>query len=936
MKHDVIRYVRQIFLWSWLITMPISLVGGYIVYRAADRTYTYSVRFAGQAEELQFDRIARYEVNQLANFARVKSFEAFRKEVSNLRSLYIVIPEANLAQLESHMPQSGFEYVAGRIIRDGKLSKVKVKYRGDTFYRWAWDKKSIRIKTSKKSLFDGIRSINLLAPRTPEQVNNYLSYRLAKMMGVLAPKTELGRLVINGEDRGVHILVEQIKELTLRNAALMPGDIYRGELIGKDRFGPGAPTDSLFRSAAVWDKVAINNHYPEPSKAPLEHLIKLVQQSHLPSAQKQLSQIMDMKAWGRFAAFESLTQTTHTDEIHNWRIYFDPWRSRFVPIVWDPMGWHNTLRGQPIRSEFIQNSLMKALYSNGDFIRARSGALHTFFDNNTDKEFLKLVSKTIRIMVKEVSSDPYLNPPQPDTVNRWLRLLERKIGYVFGEKDDIFLENDPRLNLVIASTRLDAHNLDLLVRGKHPVKQLRLNLSEAASAPIRAVVRYNLPTGEEEIDFPVVATNAGKHLLIRGGFLPDLTVRPEVNHRSTLQSDPGFYRIELKGLPPRTRILSAEVDRGHGWIPTESVESITPAVFSQLYAPVALDTVSEPIVWSGEVTLEGHHILDRPLVIEPGTSVNLGPEATLVLKNRLIAEGTEEMPIRFRPAIGEQRPWGAVVLSGRGADGSVLSHCEMTGGSGLKGDLFEYSAMLSIHDVKDVVISDCLFRDNHVVDDMVHTVYTDIRFDRVHFKNALSDALDLDISKAIISDSCFENNGNDAVDLMTTEARITDSHFENNGDKGVSVGENSQLYAVNNTFEGNFIGLQSKDRSTAVLLNQTFKNNSTALHAYKKNWRYGDGGAILLAKSTVSGDVSATAQKNSAIQIFDSYLQTPAKGKRIDTLAVEHQNPITALKRDLLPDPSQINPRLVDALKNIPWELLQQANYAQRGDGTDG
>ena len=86
MKHDVIRYVRQIFLWSWLITMPISLVGGYIVYRAADRTYTYSVRFAGQAEELQFDRIARYEVNQLANFARVKSFEAFRKGASNLRS----------------------------------------------------------------------------------------------------------------------------------------------------------------------------------------------------------------------------------------------------------------------------------------------------------------------------------------------------------------------------------------------------------------------------------------------------------------------------------------------------------------------------------------------------------------------------------------------------------------------------------------------------------------------------------------------------------------------------------------------------------------------------------------------------------------------------------------------------------------------------------
>ena len=334
--------------------------------------------------------------------------------------------------------------------------------------------------------------------------------------------------------------------------------------------------------------------------------------------------------------------------------------------------------------------------------------------------------------------------------------------------------------------------------------------------------------------------------------------------------------------------------------------------------------------------MEGHHILDRPLVIEPGTTVNLAPEATLVLTQQLTAIGTRKAPIRFVPARSEQEPWGAIVLSGRGADGSTLSHCEMAGGSGLKGDLFEYSAMLSIHDVKDVAISDCLFRDSHVVDDMVHTVYTDIRFDRVHFKNALSDALDLDISKAIISDSRFENNGNDAVDLMTTEASITGSYFGNNGDKGISVGENSQLYAVNNTFQGNLIGIQSKDRSTAVLLNQTFKNNSAALHAYKKNWRYGDGGAILLAKSTVSGDVSATAEKHSAIQIFDSYLQTPAEGKRIDTLAVEHQNPFTALKRDLLPGPSQINPRLADALQNIPGELLQRANYAQRGDGTDG
>ena len=931
------HYVRQIFLWSWVITVPISLVGGYLLYRAVDRTYTYNVRYGGENEALQFDRIVRYEARQLANFARVKFLQGLGKQGTSLKSLHVVVPEANLAKLEAHMPQSGFDYVDGRMIRDGTLQKVKIKYRGDTFYRWAWDKKSLRIKTSKKSLFEGIRSVNLLAPRSEEQLNNYLSYRLANMMDILAPRTELIRLFLNGEDRGVHILVEQIKEMTLRNASLMPGDIYRGELIGKDRFGPGAPTGSLFQSAAVWDKVAINNHFADSSKAPLDRLISLIEQSHSPEAQKQLSQILDIKAWGRFSAYESLAQTTHTDEIHNWRMYFDPWRSQFVPIVWDPMGWHGTLRGQPIRDEFIQNSLIGALFNNGNFIRARSEALHSFFENNTDQKFLELVSSTTEMMAREVVTDPYLKPADPALVEHNVRKLEDLIREVFGEKDDLFLENDSRLDLVVASTRIDHQSLDLVVRGNHPVGLLRLNLSEAAKTPPKATAHYHLTTGEEKVGLPVVTANTGASLVIRGGFLPDLTVTTKARHRGTLHSSPGFYRIKLTGLDPNTKILSAEVNRGLGWIPAEAVDSITPTVFSQLYAPVAVNTVPEPMTWSGEVTLEGHQILDQPLIIEPGTTVNLTPGATLVLKHRLTAIGTREAPIRFVPARSEQEPWGAVVLSGRGADGSTLSHCEMAGGSGLKGDLFEYSAMLSIHDVKDVVISDCQFRDNHVVDDMVHTVYADIHFERVLFKNALSDALDLDISTANISDSHFENSGNDAVDLMTTQASITGSHFNNNGDKGISVGENSQLYAVNNTLQGNLIGVQSKDRSTAVLLNQTFTNNKTALHTYKKNWRYGDGGVIFLGKSTVSGDgISASAEKHSAIQIFDSYLETPPEGKRVDTIAVEHQALRSALKQDFLPSPSEISPRLTNVLRNIPPELLQQANHTQRGNRIDG
>jgi len=931
------RYLSKILLWSWIVTLPISIIGGYLLYQTIDRTYTYNVRYGGAKEKLQLDNIARYEIAQLVNYTRAHITKLLKNQETALRPIHLIVPEANLATLQAHMPQSGFEYVKGRMLHQGKLKKVKVKYRGDTFYRWAWDKKSIRIKTAKKSLYEGIRSVNLLAPRSEEQLNNYLSYRLAKIMGILAPRTELVRLYLNGEDQGVHILVEQIKEITLRNASLMPGDIYRGEMIGKDRFGPGAPTDSLFRSAAVWDKVAVNNHFAESSNAPLQLLISLVQQSHLPEAQRQLSQIMDMKAWGAFSAFESLVQSAHTDEIHNWRIYFDPWRSQFVPIVWDSMGWHGNMRGAKLKHEVIANSLMRTLFQNGDFIRARSEALGAFFATGKDQAFLGIVSKAVDAMEREVDTDPYLKPAKPDFVKSKIRRLEEVIQGVLAGIDGGFLEDRSQPELVIASARFGQQSLDLVIRGKHPVNTLRLNLSETVKTLPQAQIFYQSPRGEEQVSLPVAASNTGASLVIQGGFLPNLTVEVGERFRGTLQSTPGVYRIAIEGLDPNTKILSAEVDRGDGWVPAQPVDSITPTAFSQLYAPVAIDPVPKPIIWSGEVAIEGHQILDQPLIIEPGTTVNLAPKATVVLKHRLTAMGTPEAPIRFLSAVANQDPWGAIVLSGRGADGSTLSHCEMSDGSGLKGDLFEYSAMLSIHDVKNVVISDCRFSNNHTVDDMVHAVYADIRFERVRFENALSDALDLDISTASISDSYFERSGNDAVDLMTTEAVITGSVFKNNGDKGISVGENSQLYAVNNKLVGNSIGVQSKDRSTAILLNQTFTNNKTALHAYKKNWRYGEGGTIFLAKSVVSGgEVSATAKKRSAIQIFDSYLEVPAKGKRVDTIAVDDDHSSSALHNDLLPNPDLVDSRLMDQLDNIPADLLEHVTPDRRGSAIDG
>jgi hypothetical protein len=250
--------------------------------------------------------------------------------------------------------------------------------------------------------------------------------------------------------------------------------------------------------------------------------------------------------------------------------------------------------------------------------------------------------------------------------------------------------------------------------------------------------------------------------------------------------------------------------------------------------------------------------------------------ASLIVSGRLLAMGEAGRPVRFI-ASGED-PWGALVLRGSGANGSRLQFCEIQGGSGAKDDLSEYSGMLSVHDVQDVVVHGCTLEGNRDADDMLHAVYSDLRVEDSLFRGAVSDAVDLDLSKALIDRCVFQSNGNDALDLMSTQAVVRDSILRGSGDKGISVGEGSYVLILNSRIETNTIGLQAKDGSQAVLYNVDMIDNEKALDAYKKNWRYGSGGRIRLYKGYVDRNAQAfSADKHSEISAYDSFVAGKAR-----------------------------------------------------------
>ncbi|MFT5111109.1 MAG: hypothetical protein ACI8P9_000420 [Parasphingorhabdus sp.] len=925
----------RIFLWSWVVTLPITIMGGYWLYATLDRFHTFAVRYtgteAGEGSGMELTAIGQYEFDMLWQRIRAEKNRLLGNE-STLKPVRLYIPESDIKALESYLPQSGYQNVKGAMLADGKLLKVKYRYRGDSVYRWAWYKKSLRVKTSKKRLYEGMRTFNLLAARSAEQLNNYFSYQLANMMGLIAPTTELVRVYLNGKDRGVHFQVEQIEEVFLRNRGLMPGDIYRGEMVGKDRF-VGGNVESLFDSIAGWDKVTVNNHYAEDSFAPLEKLISLLKAPNNPAIQNELSKFLDMDAWGSFSVFESLAQSTHMDDTHNWRLYYDPWRQKFLPVVWDTMGWYNAVRSGKLQPLSIPNTLISTLFRNGDFIRARHKALLNVFDNQIDKNFLRLVNDTIEVMQLENKTDPFLRPTDPVRVKQAMHELGRLIRASFELID---YRNSTASDLV--EYHFSESNLDLKFSGIYPIDRIKLTFDRPVPEGGQVLAHFNNPE-PNVVDVSGLTFVNDRTVEIHASLLPDFAVEPIANSTSNRRAssfdiDPGVMRFEFVDLDANTQLNNLATTSNHIQTTSTPVDSITSGSYRTLHFPIEEKPLSKPLRWNGEMLIGKSMDINQDLYIAPGTTIRLAAGVSVVTHGKVIAEGNSQEIIRFIPAATDDEPWGTFSIQGRGADGSQFSHCEFSGGSGLKTDLYEYSALFSVHNVKQVKISDCTFKNNAVVDDMLHGVYSDIVFDRVTFQNAISDALDLDNSVATISHSLFDTSGNDGIDLMTTEATVIDSTIVNNGDKGISVGEGSRLTGINNRVSANKIGVQSKDRSTAILFNNTLSDNEVALHVYRKNWQYGTGGQIFAAKSVIESQfdsVPVLAEKRSSIGLFDNFTNHSINSIKVFSQQVDDQNRSSAAQQTLLFDKSVASPEIQRAIHALSKSLQDKISTSRRG-----
>jgi hypothetical protein len=228
----------------------------------------------------------------------------------------IDLPLSSKYQLNKNLPGSGQKYQPAKLTLKGEKIDAEIRYHGDNDFHWAYEKKSIRIKTK-----DGLDLV-LINPKHSSIVSSLAGYWFADKLNLLIPKTNFAGVFINNEFKGIYLQVEKLDDDFLLNRTL-EGSIFRGENVGKDNIH-GL---SLFTDYSTWNIAGGDNINND-----ITPLLTSVADDR-----KKLDQVMDYNYAARVLSFYSFVESTHIDRQHNWNFYLED--NKYSPIIWDPVAW---------------------------------------------------------------------------------------------------------------------------------------------------------------------------------------------------------------------------------------------------------------------------------------------------------------------------------------------------------------------------------------------------------------------------------------------------------------------------------------------------------------------------------------------------------------------------------------------------------------------
>ncbi len=823
-----------------------------------------------------------YDIESIHFFTREFITRQYQKYIakelpvdSTLPSFHLFVDEKDLGSLEENLPASAkLQYKQSYLKVDNPefSGAAQFRYRGGLPLHWFYKKKSIRVKLPPYNSYRNERRFNLVNPVSITTILDWVSYDMARSTGLLTPEYFPVRLFINNEYNGLHFFLSGIDESFLRKNKRMPGNIYEGDTqfivspfgpnsgLGETGFSTntdkGVQLALLWADERLWEKSASRTAASSDRRDDIKKFFNIINTKESLAFMQVFDSYFDKEKFYYFWGLDKLVGSYHHDLFHNHKLYFDPYKGKFEPIEWDIRFWsaYVDIPVTPLYRRILLNPILK--YEN-DLI------LYKLWKRFTVDHVSNMINAADNIIRDELAADPYrqhvdsyneyfgLNKATPFSMYEYTDALE-DLKQIYKVRHRNI---EASLDLGTASYQLEAISekqmqMTIMINGNSPVDFDPWSIfPEALHAGIELFRVYEdrvypvLNNGQLDRLYPGMTANQYPDTTKSFVYGKDYFLPSPLRYRYLINGVSAHDIVKFSELTGRNAITSNTVviERVDGLPDNSEPLSLHPwQLLSQIKSR------KDEIVLSGEIEVYYDLVFteDQEATILPGTVFKLYNKSSVFFYGKVTARGTATQPVKFERMIADQ-PWGSIVIQGKGASGSYLSHVDISGGSVVMRNLINYPGQLNIHDVDSFQLENCAISNNSLGDDALHIAYSQGAIKRCEFNNTAFDALDMDIVDVTVSDSRFFNIGNDAIDLMDSRTTINNINIIGSGDKCISVGEASEVTIKNSQLQDCGLGIAVKDQSIAQLENINFSlEPGHAIGLYRKNPRYSKGGEI--------------------------------------------------------------------------------------------
>lgn len=767
----------------------------------------------------------------------------------------------NVAPVDHRIWQKGYlKY------ESGEINPIRIRLRGENARNWGFKKKSFKIKTKKKKLYNGYREIYYLNLSDKNSLKNYVPNLFAQEMGILNPFSRLVELYLNNEYLGVYSEVYSTDELFLRKNKIMPVSIFKHS---NDISWYFRSFHHGFFNPQLWDRQSKNNMDEDDNRLRMKSFF-----SNLNQGKENFLDLIDIKEWSTYAAYRLISGDYHSNGLNNIKWVEDNHKGKLSQIIWDP----SILLEKYDLSFFnkCETELSCKLNSNPVFRYQKLKEVHKYI---FDEKIYDVVKSKIKLEEKRILNSLSLDKNRLEFENDLFLYLKKFFSPKEALKTEIdkiyeYIDNNKNFFELQFSKPIDAkwdlykNILNIQINGFKPVKKILIH-TKGKIKNVYYDVNNNNKIDKKDKKLAIKKINDGLelNLLMFSKQIFRVSAHSHLDEKDAFT--PNTHTILFEDNPNIKKITTFdEFTKKKHTLSKVKIENL------KFYYDEFINYQDKKfIVISNDLIVKNNIKFEKPVKIKSGVKILIKPNKSIVFKNKVIVEGKKNNPVIFRST--DKESFGTVAIIGKKTEGSILENVVIENGSGAL-NLFntDFISMFSIHNTKDIMLKNMVLRKNAKFDDLMHIIYSkNINIENLLITRANLDGIDIDISEVNFKNLNIFEAGNDCLDLMNSIVEINKSSLKFCGDKGVSVGENSNLEINSGLISNSSIGIEVKDNSILEVVEGSFINNKIQINSYIKNWMYGNNGSVINITDTNFSSANTNkfiTTKNSIINIFQS------------------------------------------------------------------